>query len=478
MVLGQLFRVVRARFKLVATIFLVTLLTTIAVSLIITKKYTAATTIVVDMRGTDPVLGGAVATPYTIQSYLSTQTDIIRSERVVGKVIDTLGLMDDPELIADAQEQQMDAADRTASLRAAVGEALIKKLRVDSSREGSTITISYEGTSAVMTERIVNAFAQAYVAATVDLKTEPAKNFRTWFEEQSKTARAQLEAAQAKMSAAQQASGIVASDERYDVENNRLNELSQQLVLVQTALAESRSRRDTLDRTNRDSMPDIVANPLIQTLKADLGRAEARLEQLSARLGSSHPEYQAAQAEVEGLRGRLATETNRVAGSISSMNSVNAQREAELRASVEAQKAKVLKLRQSRDNLGVLEREVQSAQRALDVVTQRFNETNLESQNRASNVSILTRATVPTEPSRPQPVVNTIVGAIVGLLIAILAALTLEVMQKPLRDPEDLLQASGVPVLAVLPPASSNRPQRLIGNTGPTMRSPTLRLGN
>ena len=99
MVLGQLFRIVKARIKLVGTIFLITVLTTVVVSLIITKKYTAATTVVVDMRGTDPVLGGAVGTPYTIQSYLSTQNDIIRSQRVVGKVIDTLGLLDHPGLV-------------------------------------------------------------------------------------------------------------------------------------------------------------------------------------------------------------------------------------------------------------------------------------------------------------------------------------------------------------------------------------------
>ncbi|MFT4102332.1 MAG: chain length determinant protein EpsF [Burkholderiaceae bacterium] len=476
MVLGQLFRIVKARIKLVGTIFLITVLTTVVVSLIITKKYTAATTVVVDMRGTDPVLGGAVGTPYTIQSYLSTQNDIIRSQRVVGKVIDSIGLMDNPGLLGVKAPE--DTTPSPEVLRAMVGDALLRKLTVSSSREGSTITISYEGTDPLLVERIVNAFADSYVAASVDLKTEPAKNFRIWFEEQSKTARLQLEQAQSKLSAAQQASGIVATDERYDVENNRLNELSQQLVVVQTALSESRSRRDTLGRSDRDSMPDVVANPLIQTLKADLGRAEARLEQLSQRLGRNHPEFMSAQAEVDGLRGRLATETSRVAGSISSLNTVNVQREAELRSAVEAQKAKVMKLRAARDQLNVLEREVQSAQRALDVVTQRFNETNLESQNRASNVSILTRATVPTEPSRPQPLLNTVIGGILGLIIAVLAALTMEVIQRPLRDPEDLLQASGVPVLAVLPSAASTRPQRLIGSTGPTMRPPTLRLGN
>ena len=61
---------------------------------------------------------------------------------------------------------------------------------------------------------------------------------------------------------------------------------------------------------------------------------------------------------------------------------------------------------------------------------------------------------------------------------SLFAALILEMVQKPVRTPEDLMISSGVPVLAVLPPSSSRRPQRLIGQTGPTMRPPTLRLGS
>ncbi len=55
---------------------------------------------------------------------------------------------------------------------------------------------------------------------------------------------------------------------------------------------------------------------------------------------------------------------------------------------------------------------------------------------------------------------------------------TLEAAQKPLRSADDLLQASGIPVLAVLPPSQSTRAQRLIGGTGPTVTPPNLRLGN
>jgi chain length determinant protein EpsF len=475
MVVQHFMRILKARFGIITVIFLMTLAVTIAVSLVLAKKYQAATTLVFEIKGTDPVLGGAVMMPQTIQGYLVTQAEIIRSERVVNRVIDALGLEANPVMLAVANDE---GGDEGGLLRSRIKRHFDKKLAVDPSREGTTLTIAYEGTDPALTAAIVNGFARAYVETGLELKTEPARNFRLWFEAQSKDYRERLEEAQKKVSTAQRASGILANDERLDVENARLNELSTQLVMVQAALAESRSRAQTAQR-GASSMPEVVANPLLQTLSGDLGRAEARLKQLAARLGPAHPEYQAAQAELDQLRARLQTEMARVGGSIAAGNDVNLRREAELRGLLEAQRAKVAGIKSARDRLQVLEREVQGSQRALDLVAQRFTETSLESQARQSNVSILTPASVPTMPSRPQPMLNALIGGLLGLFVAVLAALTLESMNRPLRTADDLTAACGVPVLAVVPQAATRRAQRLIGTSGPGAGlPPTLRLGN
>jgi chain length determinant protein EpsF len=478
MVVGNLLRVVRARFKIIMLIFLTTVATSIVVSMVVSKKYSATTALVVDLRGADSILGqgGTSYTSYSIQSILSTQTDILTSQRVVDKVIETLGLEKNPGALLGAGTNAA-IEDRNA-LRARLSEALLKKLDVRSSREGSTLMVSYEGTEPALVQKVANAFAQAYVEATVDLKTEPASKFRDWFEAQTKASREAFELAQKKLTAARQETGIISTDAREDVETMRLNELSSQLAAVQAALADTRLRSASLEGKSREANPDVVQNVLIQTLRSDLGRAQARFEQLASRVGPSHPEYLSAQAEVTGLRQRLDQEVSRVAGSIAAANSVNTQREAQLRAAVEAQRAKMLRQRTSWDRVNLLEREVENARKALDMVTNRLNETNLESQVRQSNVSILTPATYPTEPSRPKPVLNTLIGALVGLFLAMIAAFTMEALQKPLRDSLDLLEAAGVAVLAVLPHASSQRPQRLIGHTGQTLGPPTLRLGN
>jgi succinoglycan biosynthesis transport protein ExoP len=473
MVVEQFARILRARFGIVLLIVAAAIAASVAVSLIITPKYQASTTLVVEVRNTDPVLGGAAAMAQTVQGHLVTQSEIIRSERVMNRVIDALSLDSNPTLLTVATS---DAGQALGSARSRIVRHFERRLTVDASREGTTLVVSYEGPDPELTAAIVNAFARAYIDVSTELKTGPATSFRTWFETQTRTYRERLEAAQRRLSAAQRASGILVSDERLDVENVRLTDLSNQLVAVQAALADSRSRADTAQR-GAGSMPEVVSNPLLQTLSGDLGRAEARLQQLSARLGPAHPEYQSVQAEVDQLRTRLQSETARVGGSIVAGNQINLRRETELLGLLDAQRGRVAGLKTARDQLQTLEREVQGAQRGLDLVTQRFTETSLESQARTSGVAVLTPASVPLEPSRPQLAINTLAGTVFGLVLAVLAALTLESMNRPVRTAEDLQVASDVPVLAVLPRADTRRPQRLIGNAAPGLPGPGLKLG-
>ena len=136
---------------------------------------------------------------------------------------------------------------------------------------------------------------------------------------------------------------------------------------------------------------------------------------------------------------------------------INNQRVRETTAALEAQKAKVLNLKGKRDELAVYQRELDSAQRAYDLVARRMTETTVGMSAGLSNVSILTPATVPLLPTRPNLLLNTLVGVFLGLFLGLLAAFTLEAAQRPLRSADDLLEAAGIPVLAVLPSSRSTR---------------------
>lgn len=471
---GLLFRIIRQRFWLIMMIFLITAGTAAVVSYTMQKVYGSKATLFVDIKSTDPITGENTYSAQSVQNYLTTQVSVILSEKVAGNVVDRLGLLDDPMVMAGWQE----AGGRGGreQLRNDLIDEFLRDLDVEASRDGTTIEIGYESTNPQYAADVVNAFSAAYIEGALSLATDPAKEYAAEFRRQTETYRQELEAAQKRLSEFQQQSGIINSDENVDVENQRLSELTTQLVTLEAAAADSESRRAEIRRNGRGSMPEVVANPLVQTLQADVGRAEARLRDLGSRFGPNHPQYISAKAQLDTLRARLDDEINRVASSILASDAVNQRRLATLRQQVADQRAKVLELKKDRNQISALQREVDSAQKAYDLVRSRFTQTDLESKARQSNVSVLSPGVVPTEPSRPKPKLNIAIGGFLGLLIGSIAALSMEAAQKPLRNSEDLLGAIGVPVLAVLPPASTKRPQRLVGSTGPTIGPPNLRL--
>lgn len=450
MTFQQFLLILRARFWVIAGILAGVVLTALLVSLILPKKYTATTALVVDSKSSDPLMG-VMLTSQMMPGYLATQVDIINSQRVAQRVV-ALTRMDQVPLI---QDQWREATQGQGDIRVWLAELLTKSLDVRPSRESSVINVSYTGTDPQFAAAIANAFAQAYVETNLELKVEPARQYAQWFNDRTKGLRDDLEVAQRRLSEYEQTNEIIAGDGRYDVESARLADLNSQLVMVQGQRADSRSRQSQAGAA--ESLPEVMANPLISGLKADVARLEAQKEQLLGRLGANHPEVAKVDAEIASLRQRVATETQRVASSLGTTTRISAAREAEIAAAVEEQKARVLELKAHRDQISVLRRDVENAQRAYDLVTQRLAQTNLESQTQQTNVAILTPAVAPLSHSSPRLVVNLVLSVFLGLLLGVGAALLLELIDQRVRGEEDLLQLVGIPLLGVVPSAGKRQ---------------------
>ena len=80
------------------------------------------------------------------------------------------------------------------------------------------------------------------------------------------------------------------TDERMDVETQRLNDLSSQLVAIQAAAADASSRQAQASAGSADKLQEISNHPVVAGLRGDLSRMEAKLQELSSRLGDGHPQ--------------------------------------------------------------------------------------------------------------------------------------------------------------------------------------------
>jgi chain length determinant protein EpsF len=293
---------------------------------------------------------------------------------------------------------------------------------------------------------VANAFVQAYLDTNLELRTDPARQYSSFFDERGQQLREALEKAQAKLSAYQKEKGIFATDERLDVETARLLDLSSQLVIVQNVAAESSSRQAHAG----DQLSDVLNNPLVAGLKSDVARGEAHLQELNSRLGENNPQVIEAKASLAELRARVAAETRRVTSSVAINANINRVREAEIRASLEAQRARVLKMKEQRDAASVLFRDVENAQKAYDGVAERRALTSIESQTQLTNISMLNPATEPSRHSSPRILLNTVLAVFVGGILALGAALLRELLDRRVRSIEDVLQLIDLPVIGVM----------------------------
>jgi chain length determinant protein EpsF len=440
----QFLLILYARKKIILSTLLVTVALALGWSLVQPKTYKATASVLLNYKGVDPLTGMAMP-GQLLPGYMATQIDIIGSKNVAGRVVDRLRLAQSPAVI----QQFNQATEGRGNVRDWLADLLLKKLDIVPSRESSVVEVSFKGADPQFAAAVANAFAEEYQKATVQLKTDPMKKTSSYFNEQTKQLRDNLEAAQARLSKYQQEKGIVSLDNnRVDVELQRLNDLSAQLVAAQAASMEATSRAGVAG-SGADS-PDVANNALIQNLRVGLASAQGKLADTASRYGANHPQYQAARAEVDKLRAELNSALGSVSKSIGNNAAVLRQRESELRAAVAAQKAKVLELNRARDEQGVLLKDLDSAQRAFDAASQRFSQTRIEAQSEQSEVAILNQAVAPTEPSGPRVLLNTLVSILVGTVLGVGLALMLELLNRPIRSSSDLKDMLGIPVLGTI----------------------------
>ena len=334
MTFTQLLLILRARIRTVLMVFVLAVTGALAVSLLLPKKYTATASIVLDVRGPDPILG-AIAPGMVNTGYMSTQVDILMSNKVAMQVVKDLELDQNPT----AREKYMEATDGQGPIELWLAKGLQLYLEVKPARDSNVLDISYTSVDPKFAAIVANALAKAYIETNLAMRVEPARQYATWFDGQIKTLRDNLEKAQTNLSDFQRKAGIVATDERLDVENARLAELSTQLVALQGQSADSRSRQNQA-RDSTETMPEVLSHPLIQGLKGDVARLEAKLQDTRAQLGKNHPGVERAEAELRSLREKLDVEMRKVISGITTANQVNQEREVEIRRSLNAQRGK------------------------------------------------------------------------------------------------------------------------------------------
>lgn len=421
------------------------------------SRYAANSTILIDIRG--PLEVGSDGAPMPVgvaDTYVATQLSVIASYPVAAEAVRRLSLESASNWIAayrDAGDGETEFVDWAASI-------LLADLTVSPQKGTRLVDIWYSGGDPEFVASVANAFAESYQDVTRGLLTGPALETRESLSTKLESLRSELEHAQANLSSFQQKTGIFATDERWDIETTRLNELSAQLLEAEAAARVAEIKMSTMEQVLADggsaeSLPEVLASPTIQSLKQSLESKESELAQVSAQLGSQHPTRKTVEAQTRSLRTALANETRMIAEGLRAEFAIADGSLKAAQAAESEQRDKVDRLRLARDALPALLQQVATASANYNRALEASGQYEMQISISPTDVVIFNKARPPIKPSGPSLTRNLFLALLLGVLFGVAVAFFWEYLNPRILTAAELKQFKNLPDPQEIPRAVS-----------------------
>ncbi|MFN4091461.1 MAG: GumC family protein [Brevundimonas sp.] len=458
---------VKHRFVIIGSI-IAALVVGLAISLLMTPIYAASTVIQIDREETR-VLGSdsdMLQTPTLVQAeeFFQTQYGLLRSRSLAERVVDKMGLANSNAFL-DAMEVDFQPAEdaRPAEISLARRNRVIKtvqnNLTVSPVRGSRHVKLTFESPDAELAARVVNAFGEAFIQASLDRKFQSTVYVRDFLEGSLAQTKSKLEESERQLVRYAEQQQIISVTDQSTIQGGQQESLaSRNLSTLNASLAAARSSRIAAEEKWRSarstpllSLPEVLQNPAVQTLSEERARLKAEYEQKLRVYQPDYPEMRQLQARI----GELDIEMNAIASSvrtsIQSQYTIALNQERALEQQVNGLKGDVLDLRNRSIQYNILQREVDTGRTLYEGLLQRYKEVGVLGGVTANNISIVDPAVVPTRAAKPDIKLNMAIAALLGLAIGVVAVLMLEALDESLLTPDDIEQKLGLPVLGVAP---------------------------
>ncbi len=418
---------------------------------------------------------------------LQTELEIIKSEDLLGRVVDKLGLVGDPDFngtrkpdfLTDAlapihnfwgmalatlvpspprpvtaSAPRAKPEDNDPRRRTAIG-TISSHLTATLVGRTFIILISVESPNGTVSAQVANAIADMYLVDQLDAKYEANKRATEWLEERLGELRRAVQTADDQVATYRRDKGLLGSPEG-TVSAQSLNDLNAKYTSARARRIEREARlvalrRATLNPSELANISEVANNSTLSGLRMqeiELGR---KVAELSERLGDNHPRLIQARNELATIRGRFAAETRSIAVAIQAELDAARSEEEQLKVQVDRASSVSGQSSQYEAELKQLEREAASSRSIYESFLNRFKELREQQDIQRPDARVLAYARPSFSPSFPQYQSALTIAFAIGCLLGMGAAVGVEKLDRGFRSAGQIEKATGLAVLGMVP---------------------------
>lgn len=465
----------RSRFWIMG-IVLGTLLLGVVFTILSTPIYRAAATVQIDQEAAK-VLGtedsDSTAAIADSDRFLQTQLQVVRSQALAQAVAEELQLFNNPRFL-EQMDVNPDSIESSTlppdeAQRELVLDTLTENMGVSLPIDSRIATISFDSPNRSLAAQVANSFVENYIRNNLQRRFDTSSYAREFLQQQ-------LEEAAVRLAESERAALGYARRTRVIDTSNAASSGTEQasaprslvtatLVQLNQEYAQSLSRRIEAQQawnfaSNQDllSLPQVLNNLAIQNLLQQRAMVQAEYEQELQRRKEDFPSVKQAKARLGELDRQITQIAGGIRETIRASYETSRKQEQALEAQINALKTDTLDEQERSVQLGILRRQVANDRQLYDLLLSRFNELNAEAGVQANNVSIVDRATRPSEPIKPNIPLNLALSLLAGIGLAGLFVFGREQVFDLLRTPEDVSRKLGLPLLGTSPRVAEGEP--------------------
>lgn len=508
--LRDIIKVLRKRKVFILLVTAGALAAAILLCLVMPSQYTSTATLLVDKDDTaDLDLGGlsslasAVGGMDDVKTDLQTHAAVLQSNTTILNVVKAFKLQMykpykyEPSFFPWASQLRAERGlplDQAPATRERLLKIFSKRLVVEPVEDTRLITVSYRDPDAARSAAVANKIVDTYIQEYLQTKFKATAEASNWLSGELSDLKNRVDVSQEKLSDYERKTGLstlmlglslgdtqsnsssggmggglMMSGGSQLPEVDRLAALNTEL----TAAEADRIAKEAIYRLTQTENPEVVLGlgstglasigggssvmsqgnglEFLQALRQQQSTLKMNYADAVSKYGTRNPRLAELQGQMSALNDQIHDEMQRIRLRAHNDFLLAQKNEASLRGEYQKQQEVVSKLNDSTVELENLAGEALSSRTLYQELYTRLQEANIEAGVKATNLTLVDPALIPSEPSRPNWLIYPGIGLGAGLLFGIGGAFVKDNIDDKITAPEQVEHISSYPVLAAIP---------------------------
>ena len=417
------------------------------VSARLTPIYESIATVDIDRQVPSGVVGedSARNASNDADQFLATQIKLVGSDSVLRPVEQRFQLR--------KQEGQSAAL----SPRGEEAPVTFKQLKVTRPPNTYLIEISYRSPDPQMAADTANAIAQSYLERSYEIRVRGSAALADFMEKQMDELKLKMERSGKALAALERELNVINPEEKTNILSSRLLQLNTEFTSAQS----DRLRQEAaFQSVSGDSLEAALATPQGENLRKLMehrGEALERFAEAKTHYGTNHPEYRKVQAQLSELAASIESAQREITARVESNYRESQRREAMVGEALKAAKQEFDQVNARSFDYQALKREADADKNLYQELVRKIKEAGINAGFQNNSVRIVDPARPALKPVFPNLPLNILLAMLFSCLAGVGGAVLADLLDKTVRDPEQVARTLRTEVIGSLPLMKNER---------------------